>query len=355
MSQYLIEVYTPDGELVADISGLCRQRYFQVRRNRPEDIRLSLNLHEAQDLSRSLNLSFAQLFTEGVNEVRITRGNRALVGGQIAYAFPKLDTEGATLELRAVGFLELFAKRYLAPSDTLTYTTTDIGQIAWNFINQTQSKTDGDWGITQGTLQTSRDITDTWEPYGSSIKEILIGLTERINGIDFEFTPDKQFNVYYPGIGSDKSELLFSYPGNITAIGFPRDATTLVNTSVNRGSGNGDVQLIETRTDSASQSTYKLRERIDDYPSVSVTQTLDDKGDETLRLFASPTSIPEVTLDGNKEPFLGSYWLGDRVRYTVEGYPAFAAINNQTWRINEITVDVDENDHENIQQKVGYA
>ena len=95
--------------------------------------------------------------------------------------------------------------------------------------------------------------------------------------------------------------------------------------------------------------------RIDDYPAVSDEATLAELGDETLRLHANPTTIPEVVLDGTKEPFLGSYWIGDRVMFSVDAGPAFSVLNGQVWRINEISVSVDENDHEQITLKVGYS
>jgi hypothetical protein len=357
MSRYLIELYNPSGELLADISDLCTTRTYSLRRNRAEDIYLTLNLEKAQDLARSLGMGFYQLYAAGINEIRITRDTRPMVGGQLQYVHPRLNESGATLELRASGFLDLLSKVYLEATDNRTLTDTDMGEGAWSFIAQLQSKTNGNLGITEGVIQTSRVITDTWEPYSSSLKDILIGLTERLNGIDFEFTPDKVFNVYYPGIGTDKTELLLSYPGNISSIGLPQDATTLANIIYVRGSGNGDVQLLETRQDTTSQAAYTRREQITDYPSINVVATLQEKGDETLRLYATPMMIPAVTLDGTQEPFLGSYWIGDRVRFSVDTdrYPAFALLDGQTWRINEIACALDDNDHEAITVKVGYS
>lgn len=359
MSKYLIELYAPSGERLADISHLCLTRSYVVRRNRPEDIYLTLNLEKAQELARTLGMSFYHLFAAGITEVRITRGNRPMVGGQLLYVHPRLNASSPpTLELRAAGFLELFSKVYIHPNETANGYVADLNEVAWMVIDYVQSKTGGDFGVTQGISQPAdRLIAEHYESYASSVKEILIGLTERIDAGDFEFTPDKVFNWYHPGIGTDKTELLFSYPGNITSIGLPQDATTLVNISINRGQGNGEVQPITTSTNDASVTTYGRREAIDDFPSITTEQTLQDKGDETIRLYSTPTTIPEITIDGSKEPFLGSYWIGDRVRFSVDTarYPAFALLDGQTWRINEIACVVDENDHEDITVKVGYS
>jgi len=357
MSQYLIEIYNPTGERLADISDLCTTRTYSLRRNRAEDIYLTMNLEKAQELAHSLGMGFYQLYAAGINEIRITRGNRPMVGGQLAYVHPRLNQDGATLELRANGFLELLSRVYIHPGDNSNSWGARIGEVAWGMIGYTQLKDGGDFGITEGTVQDGRVIGEYFENYASSIKEILIGLTERIDSGDFEFTPDKVFNWYDPGIGTDKTELLFSYPGNIKNIGLPQDATTLTNISINRGQGNGSVQPIAIRTNTDSTAIYKRRERIDDYPSINVPETLQEKGDEVIRLYGTPTMIPEVTIDGTMEPFLGSYWIGDRVRFSVDTdrYPAFSLLNGQTWRINEISCRIDENDSEDITLKVGYS
>lgn len=353
-SAYSWEIWTPTGTLVADLTGIVQSRHFTVTRNRAETITFSIRLETVIDLLTRLNISFSTLFAPGINELRIKRGNRYLLGGKIMYVYPQLTEDISTVEVRVTGFLDLLASRYLYPADTLSYST-DISTVAWAFINTTQSRTNGSFGMTSGTLATSRTLTDTWQPYATSIRDILIAITQRHDTIDMDFSYDKHFNTYYPAMGTDKTELRFSYPGNITSLKLPFDATELANFSINRGSGNGDAQTIETRSDLSSQAVYKLWEKIDDYASVSVAATLDDYGDETLRLFANPTAIPEVTLDGTQEPVLGSYWIGDRVKFDVAAGGPFSVLNNQSWRINQIDVSLGDEDQENITLKVGYA
>lgn len=193
------------------------------------------------------------------------------------------------------------------------------------------------------------------QAYATTLEDIFIAITERINSVDFSFTYDKKLNVHYPGIGTDKTDLRFSYPGNILSIALPIDATELANYSINRGTGNGNVQVVSVRQDTAAQSTFAIRDRVDDYPSVQTTTELNEKGDETLRLFASPTTIPEIRLDGTQQPFLGSYWIGDRVRFSVDGGSVFSSLDGQSWRINEISVSISEEDAEQVTLKVGYA
>ena len=356
---YTIELYSPSGERLADISDLCLTRTYQVRRNRPEDIYLTLSLEKAQELAQSLGMNFYQLFAARITEVRITRGSRTLVGGKLMVVHPRLNqVEDPTLELRASGFLSLLSRVYLEDTDTslLNWTATDVGAVAWGLIEGIQAKTNGNFGFTQGTIQTSRTIGETYQPYGSSIAEMLVGLTDRQDGIDFEITADKQFNVYYPGIGTTKDDLLFTYPGNVTAIGVPQDATNLTNIAFARGSGFGLSQSEGAYTNTDSGATYGRAESVEVYPSIKETDTLDDKAQEEVELYGVPTTIPAVRLDGSQEPFLGAYWIGDRVRFAVDTqrYPAFGLISSQQWRINEITCDISDTDREDITVKVGY-
>ncbi len=358
-SIYTVELWSPQGQQIADLSPLLLSRHFKATRNRAEVVDLSFDLGQIESYCASLGQSVQQLLGPGYNEVRIKRGSRYLVGAQIHYLLPSLEGDKRTLEVRAVGFLELLKDRYLYPSDgaSLTQTVVDIGQVAWNFINLTQGRTNGSFGFTLGTIQASRTITDTWQPYATNIKDILIALTQRNNSIDFAFTADKVFNVYYPQ-GQDKTELRFALPGNIKSLRLPVDASELATLVIARGSGNGaDQQVVQTypATATPEQTTYKLRELIDDYPSINVNQTLIDKATEHYRKNATPTVIPEIVLDGNQEPFLGAYWIGDRVPISIDANQgsAFATLDGQMWRVNEIDVSIDENDAETIRLKVG--
>jgi hypothetical protein len=235
----------------------------------------------------------------------------------------------------------------------------DLADVLWYFVNLTQSRTNGSFGITRGYYPPTgtRAITDTFQPYATNIRDIIIALTQRNNSIDFSFSADKAVNVYYPQ-GSDKTELRFALPGNIKSLRLPVDASELATLVIARGSGNGaDQQVVQTypATATPEQATYKLREVINDYPSINVNQTLIDKATEHYRKNATPTVIPEIVLDGNQEPFLGAYWIGDRVPISIDANQgsAFATLDGQMWRVNEIDVTIDENDAETIRLKVG--
>jgi hypothetical protein len=365
-SAYQFEIYDGSNQLIADLSPYARSRHFTVRRNRAEQVGLVFDQGQLENLAASVGLTVRQILEPGVNDIVIRRGNRALVRTRVQYLLPTLSATGRSVEVRAVGYLDLFKDRYIWPSDAndplgLKYTSADIGAVAWNFLNLTQSRINGSFGVTMGTIQTSRTITDTWQPYATSIRDILIALTERNNSIDFEFAPDKTFKVYYPGIGTEKADLRFSFPGNIRELSLPVDASELANYIIARGGGNGDTQVAKTYptlpVTTAEQAIYRLREVIDDYPSITVEATLTEKATEHYRKSSTPTVIPELTLDGNIEPYLGAYWIGDRVPVAIDTSAGslYRALDGQTWRINEIDVALTEDDNETVRLKVGYS
>src|SRR4051812_31763971 len=140
-SIYSVLLVDPAGNLLADLSNLCKTRHFTVRRNRAEIVDVAMDQGQLEALSTTLGTTVRGLLAPGVNEIRIRRGARYLVGAQIQFLNATLDGNSRTIELRAIGFLELFKDRYLWPADAvLTQTAVDIGQVAWNFINASQAR-----------------------------------------------------------------------------------------------------------------------------------------------------------------------------------------------------------------------
>lgn len=344
LSRYSVEIYTSSGTLVADLTGRASMRKMSVARNRAGSCSFKADLFSLEALARQMNLTVFDLIGLNQNEVRIRRGTRYLFGGQIVYMEPSLDTQ--EIEVRAVGFLELFNFRH---TDVETiYSGVDAGDIAWDLIDTSQSQTNGDFGITLGGIQTSVNRDRTYPAY-KNIKDAIIQLSDVINGFDFEFTYDKKFYVYYPHQGIDlTSSMLFNYPGNIKRIRIPRDGTKMFNRAITRGLGFGAQQPIEIRNNTTYQAAYKVRESILDYPDVTETATLDAHGDEQVNQFKDPFEIPQITMDGNQQPYLGSYWLGDRVKIEVTNMDMYKYLKNNTYKIDAIDVEIDNDDVEDI-------
>jgi hypothetical protein len=352
MGLYTITIHDRlTGNEIADISNLCTKRHYIMTRNRSGMIDLELDLFAAEDFAASLNMGFYGLFAAGVAEIRVKRGERSMMGGRLMEAVPDMNENGGSFKLTALGYLELFTDRFLHPEDTLTYANTDIGTIAWNRIVATQNREDGDLGITEGEIETSRNIVEEEQAaFGKSVKEMLIGYSDLSNSGDFEFTADKQFNWHAPGMGADRPEIPFRYGegGNIKRIVAPRDGSNMVNVSINRGANNGTAQIFSIRQNTSARAAYGRHERVDDYSSIQSEELIQDFGDETLRTSSSPSTLPTIELFWDRDPILGVYRLGDRVPLEIPDRPSFSHIHGQLLRINEIDVAIDDNDHEDV-------
>lgn len=337
-SLYSIDVFGPTDNLIADLTGMAILRNLTIERNGIGGANFDIDLFGFEEYCRNkIYIPPMSILYPNVNWVKIRRGNKYLFSGQINYAKPTLKESQSIINVKVPGQLNLFKKRFTAAERI--FTGVDAGTIASTLLSESQALTNGDYGITAGTIQTSVNRDRLYTGY-KCISDAIIELSQVINGFDFEFTYDKKFNVYYPNIGTDRTgEITFEYPGNIKSIEYEYDGETMVNEDILLGSG-----ITRVRNESVYQATFKLRQQRDDQPDIITTQTLDDKGDEVLRLYKNLNPvITSLELFGNKEPFIGSYWIGDRVKIKTSSLQTFNPINNQTYKIDSISINLDEN------------
>ena len=346
--KYSLYVYDSSGNLVADLTGRALNRQVKLMRNRAEVITAEFDADNLRDLGLTIGLDVQDIFAVNRNELRIKRGDRVIAAGEIQALIPTIDGDTRKLAVRAHGWLDLFASRYTDSSEV--YTGIDAGQIAWDLIDDSQNQTNGNFGVTQGNIQTSvnRDRTYSYK----NIKDAIIQLSEVINGFDFEFSWDKKFNVYYPKIGSDRPEIVFTYPGNIKRLSFVRDGTEIANKIIARGGGTGSDAFQSTAQDTVSQGIYKLREKFIQFNDITNTTTLQQHADGELANLAKFYDMPDIVLDGSIDPQFGSYGLGDTVRiYVSEERNIFQTITG-SYRIDAIDLSIDEQDQETVRLRL---
>jgi len=342
-SIYSIQILTKSGNLIGEFSGRAENRSIKLARNRAEEIIWRVGLIEFQEYANTIGISIKSLIGVNENEVRIKRGDVFICGGQIRHAEVIIEGDDLYIEIRALGFLELFADRY---TDILKeFSGIDQGMIAWTLVDESQDLTNGDFGITLGNIETTVNRDRTFEY--KNIKDAIIELSEVEGGFDFEFTYNKKFYIY-ESLGVTRSSLLFQFPGNIKRVALPMNGLEMVNEAIMRGSGFGSGQIIAIRSESVLQPKYKLRQKIYDYPSVVNAITLNEIGDELIDTFKKPLEIPQITLDGNQPPYIGAYKVGDRIPLKFDGVDALKHLNDDTYRIDAISVTIDNNDSEEI-------
>jgi hypothetical protein len=349
-SKYTCELWSPDGLLLADLSGMAQDRRVIKSRNEADEIYWRLDLNDFETYCSHNNMDPATLLMPGYTEVRIRRGGEYISGGQLAYIRPRIRADERSIELRAWGFLALFGERY---TGTLReFTATQATDIAWTLIDESQNLANGDFGITRGNVATVGTHDRTYRR--TNLKDALQNLTKvQTNAFDFEFTHDKVFHTY-DGIGSDRPDIIFEYPNNIIELMVPNDATDLANQVVALGAGLGDETVPVVTVDNLdAQIVYKLRQRV-----ITTNGTDDsdngvtDAANAALSAWALPFELPSIVVDGNKAPYFTDYGIGDRVRIRVNGYGLLEHINGM-YRIEKTELNVDENDKETVRIYVG--
>lgn len=350
-SKYSVELVDSSGNLLADLTGRAGQRRIIQSRNEAEEIQWTVDLAELEYYCRLLGQNIKTLVVPNSTEVRIKRRSKYICGGQIVYRNPHLTKNSQTLKVRATGFLNLFKDRYTGTTSlgsvTESFTSTQKTTIASTLITETQALTNGNFGVTVGTLATVGTGDKTYNK--TNIKDALQNLTNLKTGaFDFEFTYNKVFNTY-ARLGSNRPDVVFEWPGNITDFEAPYDGTSTANQILALGQGFGDqAQTAVEENDNGSQLNNKLRQRI-----ILTNGSDDSDGGITnaakaeLAAWSFPYELPTLIVDGNQAPLVTDYGIGDYVTVIINNYRSLENING-LYRVEKRIIDIDENDNENV-------
>lgn len=360
-SKYSFELWTKNGQLVADLGGRAMNREIILSRNQPEDISFDLDLNDFENYCRSLQIDPKQVLIVKSMEVRVKRLGTYLVGGQLVYKTTKLSADTLSVTCKAKGFLALFNKRYTGRfnsgnvSEVYTAangTAKNRSDLAWTLINQSQALTNGNFGITRGLIGGPTTLYD--KTYSrTNIMNALMDITNlQTDPIDIEFTYDKVFNTY-KSIGSNRTDIVFEYPGNILSAEIPDDGTDLWNEVIGLGAGAADgTQPTYFAVDSASQANFQLQQDILQSNATDNSNSgLTDKSEAMKAAKANPIKIPAITVNGNVAPYVTDYKIGDRVAVKINDHPLVDDINGM-YRIEKITITIDNDDNEQITLQV---
>jgi hypothetical protein len=349
MSKYTVEVYDDMGRLLADLSGIADARNIDLARNRAGSCRFTIDMDLLENLCDIIGLEPQNLLEINKNDIRIRVGTKYIFGGQITDRNTTLDYP-SRVEVTAIGWFELLSNRFL-DQDTI-YTSRDAGAIAWDLIYGTQAQTYGDFGILPGTIMPSVNRSFKFV-IDKNIKDAIIELSNFREGFDFEVDYDKQFHVYYPYQGFEKPNLTFIFSqdrgkGNIIGGTIYETGSKMANMILARGEGFGDAQLRVEESDINYMNTYGIRTKIVDYPDVTMRDTLTEHAQNELELYRKNLQIPEIVVDGSKAPYMGDYGIGDRIRIKIERYKMFKDFHTKYYRIDAISIGIDDNDVETI-------
>jgi hypothetical protein len=361
-TRYTFELWTKDGNRIADITALCHSRSYTITRNDAEDFSFDIDLFALEAYCASINENPLTFITPYETNVRIKRGDDYVLGGEVVDAPLQLGTDqtmsqgqgssGAqtfnpTITVTGKGYLNLFKARYV----TNTYNGNERCFIARDLIARTQAVPNGDVGVTMGPQQYDTGIEDTERSYSQqNVATGIQNLTTLQDGtFDFAFGADKVFSTYQM-IGSPRTDLQLRWgddQGNFSGMYLDRTATSLYNEVIGVGDGFGADALTTTQDDIESQRNYYLRQDIKQYNGVTEQPTLDGNAARDLALEKGLLQIPQITITSKELegiPFLG---IGDQIPLRFVNHPYLNPLSG-TYRSDKMVVDIDDNDFETI-------
>ncbi|HVB24132.1 MAG TPA: hypothetical protein VNG51_19495 [Ktedonobacteraceae bacterium] len=372
-SIYSLELVSPSGNILADLSSRASQRTFTVTRNGADDIQWYLSIDELEDYCRKTYQDPKLLLVTNQTEVRVKRNGTYMAAGQLSYKYGSLAENGSgnLIQLKASGFLNLFTQRFTGPGQI--YTNMDASAIAWDLINQSQqgnndptgtlntttgliipgTATSGvpiaDWnfGITQGSLATVGPHTRTYQ--NMAISDALQDFCNvSVGGFDMQFTYNKVFNTFIQ-LGVQRPDIVLEYPGTIIEADITEDGTQMANLISAQGTGNGTVtQSQYTAPNTGSTANYKVRQSFISPSSLDASDdSLQNYATWNLAQFQVPLVLPSIIYNTHNGPSPTDFSVGDWIHIKIRNHPLYSDVDGM-YRTEQIQVTIDESDNEQV-------
>ncbi len=144
----------------------------------------------------------AAAFVERESDLWIWRDGVLLFRGRIVPPVQDdIDEDGHRCEVVAVDYRGMLAHRIIGGAGR-TFSAVDQAEIAWTLIDESQSETNGDWGIVEGVGATSGQTRDRTYAAGKGLLEALTELGKVDNGMEWQISPALELDRWYPRRGS---------------------------------------------------------------------------------------------------------------------------------------------------------
>lgn len=343
-SEWKFKIKNPNtGKFIASLVN-AKNRWFVERLNQESEAGFILDADDSKCNTTILNL--------GVNELYIYYKNTLKWAGQLVSARKIAKGNDIYWEVRVKDWFSLLNKRHAGVESIKEFTTIDAGQIAWTLISETQALANGDFGITLGTIQSS--ITRSPKYDKKNIAEAIKELSnmgkdgESFYGFDFEITPLKVFNVYYPYKGTIRNDVVFRYPGNCETFEAFVDSWSIVNQEWGMGRHWTGATALISRSDATSQTTYKRREAIKSYRDMSVLAFLQDMVWQDIQWLKNPSTVIKFEARVDAKTGINDYNVGDGVVVVADKFD----INEWLW-VYERKIEIGNDDKLRVALVVG--
>ena len=241
----------------------------------------------------------------------VYRDGTKIFRGRITSEQDQISASNHVASFSAVDYRGLLSHRLV--DAVLTWSAIDQGTIAWDLVDHTQGKSEGDLGITQGLGTTSGTTRDRTIEVGTKIGEAITSLGRLQNGFEWTINPDLELDRWYPRRGADDGVQL-DYGGLITSLTRTLTPAEFANVVVVGGSNETTPVQGEKSGSYGNQGRW---EQFRGYPTIKEQDTLDDRADWLLSELAlvKPGYACQVTPGAWEGP--NHLWIGDTVGLQV--------------------------------------
>lgn len=284
--------------------------------NKGLDGNLSLSYSALDRYAEKLNTSVDGILSSEFRSWRLYRGSDLLYRGLLSHRSIEAGQTGpSTIVVYFTDYVGALGSRFTDIEDI--HSNKDSSDIAWALIDDTQSQTNGDLGITRGTNPTTKNRDRTFRH--RNIRDAIIGMSQAkvADGFDFDIDNTLSFNVYYPSKGQTRPEIVFN-EFNILSWSSDRPLTTKLYNRVHvLGEGLGEDLVAVTRENTAQMANWGVVEAALSEKSVSNVSELEDRGDRFLERTAIIRDTLTINTTDNR-PSINQYGLGDTVRVVLD-------------------------------------
>lgn len=342
MAQYQFITQERNGAAIADIGPDLSNRRMLFQLGQPGVVSASMNVLR----SRARRDATGGLLT-GNHEMIVYRDGTPL---ETVFALTKTDVAGdydsVTLNLEWQGIASYLMDALVFPQATQYSSTT----LPWTWINTFQTRTGGDYGITQGSVSGTPPTRKKTISSETTLFEAITDLSTSGDGFDWAINSSRALLEWHSQRGSDNGLVL--EPGvNVAAWSYTENTgpgELVTDVYVNGPPGSQQV----TASDSTARGVYGRREAAlsffaDFEDSTVTTGQIQSHADSAIAARIAPIIIPQIQLvKDHPSVEWGSYWLGDVVTFRVRagGYDFINAL----YRIVQIDVALDENNNETV-------
>lgn len=217
--------------------------------------------------------------------------------------------------VRCMGYFFHLTTRFI----TLSYRNEDAAAKAWDFIDEVQSRNNGEMMIREGTVETVGNTSDTLQ--NQSVAQAIMNQSDNLVGYDFELLPvqdadgklqQMNFNAYNL-IGQTRNRYApLEFGFNVQGATYSLDGEVF-NNITGEGAGTSSGVLSASKSDGDSQVKYTRRENVAPFKNILSYKTLNTVTEARLEAVKNERYSVSIDLKKGSEYQFGAINVGDFV------------------------------------------